>query len=268
MAAAGARKEPAYLRKFGRPLHPFQRLYREDLDYKVSPSESPHSLETYLQAVPYLLPTDDGSLTRPILRHPDLETNNVLISDDLNTTGLIDWQHSTSLPLFLQCGIPNAFRNYGDSVSEDLIPPKLPPNFDELSEQEQSEQVSVLRERQLHYFYVAATDLLNPQHYNALAHNSSAIRRKTWNHTSLPWEGDNITLKADLVALQQKWTRVTALHMSEGGAATPRPYPVDYAGDEPQEILRLHTSQAEMDQPLQSCRDVVGVKPDGWVSLE
>ena len=114
VAAAGARKEFAYLRKFGRPLHPFQRLYREDLDYKVFPSEYIHSLETYLQAVPYIVPTDDASLTRPILRHPDLEPNNVLISDDLN------------------------------------IITKLPPNSDELSEQEQSEQVSVLRERQLH----------------------------------------------------------------------------------------------------------------------
>lgn len=78
----------------------------------------------------------------------------MFISDDLNITGLIDWRHSTSLPLFLQCSVSNSFQNNGDSVLDDLIPPKLQPNFDELSEQEHSEQISLLRKRQLHCFYV------------------------------------------------------------------------------------------------------------------
>jgi hypothetical protein len=250
------------------PLHPFQRLYRETCKYeKVSPSGRTRSFKTYLQAVAYMVPTDDANLTRPILRHPGLQPNNMFISDDLNITGLIDWQHSASLPLFLQCSVPNSFQNNGDSVSEALIPPKLPPNFDELSEQEDSEQVSLLRKRQLHYFYVAATDLHNLQHYKALAHDSSVTRRKTWDHATSPWEGDNITLKADLVTLQQKWSEVTTSHKSEGGATTP-PYPVDCTSDEIQEVLRLHNSQVEMDELLQSCRNIAGIGSDGRVSFE
>lgn len=204
----GAKKQIAHLTKFGQPLHPFQRLRREIYDYqKQSPSDHLDNLEKYLRAVPYIMPTGDDTPTRPILRHPDLQPNNVFISDDLNIFGLIDWQHCAILPLFLQCGIPNSLQNYGDSVSESLTPPELPHNFDDVSESEQFEQ-----------------DLL----YDALTDDFSAWRRKLFDHASDPWEGDNVTLKAD---------------------------PINFSEDEISECLRLNAAQIEADEQLQTCRE-------------
>jgi hypothetical protein len=188
---AGARKEVAYLTSFGRPLHPFQRLRREIYDYqKQSPSEYLENLSKYLQLAPYLATSSDSSLTRPTLRHPDLQPNNIFVSQELNITGLIDWQHCTILPLFLQCGIPDSLQNYDDSVSESLTLPELPSNFDALSDSEQFEQVLLLRQRQLHYYYVATTAKMNLVHFGALSDNLSALKRKLFDRASDPWEGD------------------------------------------------------------------------------
>jgi hypothetical protein len=266
--AAGAKKETAYLTKFGRPLHPFQRLRREIYGYqKQSPLDHLDSLDKYLRTAPYLIPHNNETLTRSTLRHPDLQPNNVFVSDKLEITGLIDWQHCAILPLFLQCGIPNSLQNYGDDISESLTVPELPPNFDDLSESRQFEQAVLLRRRQLHYFYVAMTARLNSTHYDALAYDFSMLRRKLFDHASCPWEGDNVTLKAELIYLMENWSSIAAPEMSARDEAK-APCPFSFSEDEVTECKRLHAAQIEADEQLQACRDVVGIGPEGWVPLE
>jgi hypothetical protein len=255
------------LKGFGRPLHPFQRLRREVHNYqKQSPLEHLENLEKYLPIVPFLIPEGNDTLIRPTLRHLDLQPNNVFVSDELEITGLIDWQHCTILPLFLQCGIPNSLQNYGDSVSESLTLPKLPSKFDELSDKEQYEQVLLLRRRQLHYSYVEATEQLNPTHYNALTQNFSVLRRKLFDHASEPWEGDNVTLKADLIELTNNWSEIATSRSSTSGET--RPCPITFSDDEIGECLRLNAAQVESDEQMQVCRDVVGIGLEGWVPTE
>jgi hypothetical protein len=264
--AAGAKKEIAYLAKYGQPIHPFQRLRREIYNYqKVSPSGHVQNLNEYLQIVPHIIPTGDHTITRPTLRHPDLQPNNVFVSDDLSITGLIDWQHCALLPLFLQCGIPNSLQNYGDSISESLILPELPHQFDNLSENDQFQQVMLLRRRQLHYFYVTATAKFNPNHYDALTRNFSTLRRKLFDHASSPWEGDNITLKADLIELEQNWSDM----ISSNSSNEVEPLcPIRFSEEDVKHYLHLNVAQVESDEQLQACRDVIGIGPEGWVPLD
>lgn len=266
--AAGAKKEMSYLTKYGRLVYPFQRLHRELYNHqKVSPSEHVKSLVKYLQAVPQIIPNDNAALTRPTLRHPDLQPNNVFVSDDLSITGLIDWQHCTILPLFLQCGIPNSLQNYGDDISEALTTPELPKKFDQLSEEKQFEQVLLLRRRQLHYFYVAATAKSNPVHYEALTYDFSTLRRKVYDHASSPWEGDNVSLKADLINLQKNWSSITASDLSITHEAKPA-CPITFSEAEVEDCLRLNAAQIEADELLQTCRDAIGIGTEGWVPLD
>lgn len=129
---------------------------------------------------------------------------------------MIDWQHCAILPLFLQCGIPDSIQNYGDDISENLEIPKLPRDFDELSEDEQSHELELFRKRQLHYFYVQTTRKLNPLHYDALTHQFIGLRHKLFRHTSDPWEGDNITLRANLIQLTRCWSDI--VHAGQRGS--------------------------------------------------
>jgi hypothetical protein len=103
---------------------------------------------------------------------------------------------------------PTVSKNYGDAVSESLKRPELPSHFNELSDREQFEQVVLLRRRQLHFYYVAATARFNLMHYDALAHDFSMLRRKIYDDASWPWEGDNVTLKGYLIDVLKNGQRL------------------------------------------------------------
>lgn len=45
------------------------------------------TLEEYLQIAPYLIPHANPALALPVIRHPDLQLNNIFVSDDLKLTG-------------------------------------------------------------------------------------------------------------------------------------------------------------------------------------
>jgi hypothetical protein len=109
------------LTQHGKPLHPYHRIRREWVDYQQqSPSRHMEFLKMYVQIAPDLVPKHDDNMTRPSIRHPDIQPNNVFVSQNLEITGLIDWQHCAILPLFLQAGVPGSLQNYGDAVSESL----------------------------------------------------------------------------------------------------------------------------------------------------
>jgi hypothetical protein len=73
------------------------------------------------------------------MRHPDLQPNNILVLESHEIAGLIDWQHSSILPLGLAAGVPSHFQNYPDPDSEKLLEPQinLPANYDSLDPFEQ-----------------------------------------------------------------------------------------------------------------------------------
>ncbi|KAL2859469.1 kinase-like domain-containing protein [Aspergillus pseudodeflectus] len=257
---AGAKKEIAYLTKYGRPIQPLQRLRRELYDYKEqSHLEHLATLNTFLQAAPHLIPNGNPTLQRPVVRHPDLQPNNVFVTPDLEISSVIDWQHASILPLFLQCGILNSLQNYGDPVSETLQVPAVP-NFDDLGEEDQYHEVELFRKRHLHYLYFAKTAALNRTHHEALSYPLSILRRRLFRHASEPWEGDNITLKADLARMSRDWTKLDIYETV--------PYPKTYSEEESAEYLRLDHAQVEADEQLQTCQDIVGVGSEGWVPLE
>ncbi|KAJ5389123.1 uncharacterized protein N7496_000191 [Penicillium cataractarum] len=237
---ASTTKEITYLKRFGRALRPFQRLSREVYNYQAQ-SHLDHimNLKRYLQITPRLTPHDCPALHRPALRHPDLQPNNIFISDELE----IKSQHSTVLPLFLQYGIPKSLQNYGDEVSESLQIPRLPSNFDQLEEMQQFQQAELFRRRQLHYFYVKMTAYMNIEHYNALTYEYSTLRRRLFQHTTDPWEGDNVTLKADLVTLTREWR--------EFSRDSKDACPIQFSDNESTECIQLAGAQSEACEQLQ-----------------
>jgi hypothetical protein len=61
------------------------------------------------------------------------------------------------------------------------------------------------RKRQLHYYYFVATAKQNKSHYNALKQEVTMPKQKHEQYASAPWEGDNISLKAELIRAVQNW---------------------------------------------------------------
>lgn len=262
---AGARKEIAYLTRYGRPLHPFQRIRRELVNYQEqSHLDHLENLKKYLLIASDLVPPITNGAIRPSIRHTDLQPNNIFVSKNLEITGLIDWQHCSILPLFLQAGIPRSLQNYGDEVSESLTEPRLPHDFDVENETEQMRQVLLLRKRQLHYTYVKETLRLNQVHGEVLSDGLCILRRKLFRHASEPWEGDCLSLKADLVELTKQWSSLTLSATGE----THHKCPIEFSEKEVLESLCLTGATDALDSQFQECLEMVGVGSEGWVPAE
>ncbi|KIW39678.1 hypothetical protein, variant [Exophiala oligosperma] len=258
---AGAVKEKAYLSKYGRDRHLHNRLAREVFKYeKQSPGPYLQTLEDFLLVAGHICPGKDSFLSHPTIRHPDLNPNNISVSDSFEITGLIDWQHCSVLPLFLQCGIPTYLQNYGDEVSEGVVKPELPGNFDALNEQQQGEALETFQKRQLHYYYLAATVKRNPVHFDALWDDFTMLKQRLYTHASNPWEGDNVTLKVDLIEAEQNWSKIVTPTGNE-----PPPCPISYSKAEIETCFNLYREMKEMDEQLDTTMESLGVGSEGWV---
>ncbi|BDD57602.1 hypothetical protein MAP00_002953 [Monascus purpureus] len=118
-------RELFWTKFYTKPRLPYERLYREIYKFrKVSPDTHIQNLLDYLKLAPFLGFSAGTALHRPVMRHPDFQPNNILVSESNEIVGFIDWQHSSILPLGLAAGIPQYFQNYGDPHSEELREPQ------------------------------------------------------------------------------------------------------------------------------------------------
>jgi hypothetical protein len=260
MRSVGER-ELAWLEKFARPRHPREPLYRAFYDNReVSPDVQMQVLRDYLNLVPLLVPKQ-ARLSRPTIRHPDLSPSNIFVSDAGEITGLIDWQHTSVLPLFLQAKIPKHFQNWGDEESENFRAPQLPENFDDMEESEQICALETYRKRQMHYFYVGYTDRHNKSHFEAMSKPHLVMVNKLYDIAARPWEGDNTSLQAEIIKLSRCWHDTTLPH--ERGIL-----PINYTEEEITQCLAIDEKQQEADAQMQTLRDCFTTNIDGWVSSE
>jgi hypothetical protein len=225
------------------------------------------SLEKYLQIAPHLIPTDNSALASPTIRHPNFQQHNIFVSDSLEITGLIDWQHCTVLPLLLQCGVPNNFQSYSDDNVLEM--PQYPFEItDILSARDIKRHFKLYYRRQLHYWYAMATAKLNPTHHDALTYDLSTLRRKLINQASYPWMGDNVALKVYLAQLVNNWSWIAHSVSSTTGDAR-LTCPIAYSEDEVSDCMRLNSEQVRADEQLDAYGEIVGVHGlDGSVSLD
>ncbi|KAH8685456.1 phosphotransferase family protein [Tricladium varicosporioides] len=255
-------RERLWLQKFGSPRFPREPLYKEFYGHqKVDPQTQISYLDDYLKVAPCMVPQVDD-LNVPVIRHPDLSPSNILVSDTGEITGVIDWEHTIILPIFLQAKIPKHFQNYGDEDSENFRQPKLPPNFDFMTESDKAEEMERYRRRQVHYFYVGFTNELNRHHFHAMGKHNLVLRNQLYDVASRPWEGDNTSLQAQLIRTLEHWPEIVA---GENRLAEP---PIAYSPAQTQECLDRDAKQGAADAQMQQIRDFIGINIDGWVPVD
>lgn len=250
----------AYLRQFGQPLLPFQRIRRNHYQYKEQPpSDHIDNLQRYLRIAPSLVP-EDPSLSHFRIRHPDFQESNIIVSrssdSGLQVVNVLDWQHASILPAFLLAGMHQRLQNYDDRVSQSMTRPSLPENFDDLDEAAQSYAKELHRRRLVHYHYVKSTKECNEVHRAALADPMGVLRRRLFEHAGDPWEGETIALKVDLIEATKSWETLT-----EGGA----PCPVAFDDEDVRDTMELDAALRDADEILQGGQNVIGFGPEGWV---
>lgn len=255
-------REIAWLQRFGRFRHPHESLYRAFYSHQGVDSEvQKQSLRDYLRVVPLVIP-EQSEFNLPTVRHVDLSPNNILVSNSGDITGLIDWQHTSILPLFLQAKIPKHFQNWGDDESESMRPPRLPENFDSMAASEKEAELEVYRRRQTHYFYMGYTGRNNETHFNALGKAGLVMTNKLFDTAARPWEGDNTSLKAEIIRASRHWSDMRS------SQAKSHDFPVHYTEEEVTKCLAIDKQQQQADAQMQILRDCFTTDIDGWVPPE
>lgn len=228
----------------------------------VDPRVQMRNLSDYLKVVAPLIAPNDLALNKPCIRHPDLSPNNIFVSDSGEITGIIDWQHCAVLAIFLQAKIPKHFQNYGDEDSESFTPPKLPEDFESLSGAEKDTAAELYRRRQVHYFYLGHTSHNNPSHFHAMGTHDLVMRNRLYDAAGRPWEGDNTSLKAELVRFSRLRSNTTS-RSSKSPDQTP--FPLKYSESEAEDCLTVDEKQKAADADMQAIRDFIGINIEGWV---
>ena len=260
---AAARKELAYLEKFGQPLLPFRRERRDGYKYREqSPSAHIENLNRYLLIASSLVP-GDSALNNFCIRHPDLQQSNIVVRKSPDSgwqvVSLLDWQHASILPPFLLAGVPQRLQNHDDPVSQSMTLPSLPENFDELEENEQIAAEEVYLRRLVHYHYIKNTEEHNKPHYAALTDPMCMLRSRLFHHASNPWEGETLELKMALIRATEKWGTLT------GGGA---PCPVVFNAEDVRETAELNEAQSKADKAFEVWQNMLGLGPEGWVPTQ
>ena len=186
---------------------------------------------------PHPVATDprDPALRHFRIRHPDLQPSNIIVSrssdSNLHVVGLIDWQHTSILPVFLLAGIPQRLQNYDDAGSRSMKRPSLPEKLDNLDETQQSREMELYRRRLVHYHYVKNTEKYNERHYAALTDPMGMLRRRLFRHAGDPWEGKTLALKVALIQATKNWETLTGEGGGGGGSrrVLSRSTPMTYA---------------------------------------
>ncbi|KIK20210.1 hypothetical protein PISMIDRAFT_106239 [Pisolithus microcarpus 441] len=260
----GAEKELAYLERFGRPLLPFQRTRRKGYQYQEQlPSDHVENLDRYLLVASSLIPRNPA-LSHFRIRHPDLRPQNIIVSgspdSDLRVVGLIDWQYTSILPLFLLGGIPQSLQNLGDPISHRMARFSLPENLDDLDDTERSQEKELYRRRLVHYHYVKNTEEHNELLYAALIDPAGELRRRLFRYASDPWEGETLALKVALIQATENWETLT------GGGL---PCPVVFDAEDVRATTKLDAKQSEADDTLEEAyENLFCFGPEGWVPTE
>jgi hypothetical protein len=257
----GAKKELAYLDKFGSPRAPYKRFRREYYGYeKQPPSDHAENLRRYLHLAPFLVPGDD-SLSAFCIRHPDLTDSNLKVSTDssgLQILSMLDWQHAAVLPLFLHAGMPGVIQNEGDEVSRQMTKPRLPDNFDELSDDEKAWEMELLRRRRVHYHYNLSTVAHNRIHHRGMVYLLNTFRRRIFNHATAAWEGETINLLYALIDMMSGW----ASFAKDG-----TPCPVVFTEEEEVAAENLYQALSNAERGERMLRDNVGYGDETWVPI-
>lgn len=133
-------------------------------------------------------------------------------------------------------------------------------DFHQLGENDQRAAQDVFRLRQIHYYYFAATAKYNKDHLDACLDDQVVLKQKLFEHAGEPWEGDNNTLKSDLIRMSQQWQNLTVHSIGQQSNC-----PVQYSSQDIQECFNLETEQQQADEEMAKSRNCLGVAIDGCV---
>ncbi|KAJ9665342.1 hypothetical protein H2201_004634 [Coniosporium apollinis] len=198
--------------------------------YEPSAAEKLSALQSYLNIIKYLLPTD-SAISASHLWHNDLHDENIFVgpSNPTKITGIIDWQGIQLAPLFDHTLQP-AFLNYDGPEVEGLEQPALPDNLDALPATERRAAIKLYHDSSL----VGASRILTHKKseplYRALEFQNSHSAYLLLIFRNL-FEIGEAQFRWNILTLEDRWADLPGVRALENPA-----FPLSFSAAECEEI--------------------------------
>ncbi len=121
---------------------------------------------------------------------------------------IIDWQHTTTLPLLLMAGNPPLFENPHPGPPKGFEKSSLPESYDSLSPEEKIQADVLHPQRMLFYLYMIFNAKDNRPHLDALRYPILTPCQHLVDRAGRQWSGNTITLKGALATVVHNWDQL------------------------------------------------------------
>ncbi|EAS33646.3 uncharacterized protein CIMG_04670 [Coccidioides immitis RS] len=253
-------KERDLTMKFGKPkINEFP--HNTVLKGEIPPNKYVDLLNKYLTISQYLLPEDGAHVVnRPILRHPDLNPTNIYVTGTCDVSCILDWQHTTILPLLMAAGNPPAFENPDPEPPKDYSKPSLPEDYESLDAEAKSQADELHRRRMLFYLYMIFNGKDNKPHLNAMRYPGMMLIQHLVDRAGRPWTGNIVTLKGALIRVINHWPVLMSTRTQR------HPCPIQFDAKDEEEFYDLEEKWFKFNMLVEYWRSLLDdVGQDGWV---
>ncbi|KZT69534.1 hypothetical protein DAEQUDRAFT_811307 [Daedalea quercina L-15889] len=230
---------------------------------KSKPSDIPllrRLLNICIRVAPLIVPSDPA-LTAPVLTHPDLTLNNLLVPPEgrAYVHHVIDWQGASIAPYCMQCGVPTAIV-YSDGVVPIPLDGSMPPwpeDFDTMPPEQQESVRIHHRYACRHRAFVLRIPRRDPLRADAWALPHSTVLEFLARYITRCISNGPQDLRGLMIYLQQRWTSVADY-----------PCPIDFTKEEIIAHSEEARDQEEYERNVNKLRAAVGCMNDGSVPVE
>ncbi|KAL8994544.1 MAG: hypothetical protein Q9169_005508 [Polycauliona sp. 2 TL-2023] len=228
--------------------------------YKPTRSSKLSVLNDFLKVARYLLPADKRTWSA-CLWHNDLHSDNIFVNPENPTeiTCLIDWQSAHIAPLFMQAGHPS-FLDFEGPKAVGSDAPSLPPDFNNMTEDQQKRAKSLLAQQSLYKAYEILSLQKNKTVYDSLRHQKGLGCQILALAGNLLQDGEPL-VKGQLMQLQRQWQELPAVQTQTN---PPVDCPLSYT---PQDRLDQEVDQKKWMQGLELMSQILeslGTVDKGW----
>lgn len=226
-ALAIGKNEIQWAEEHARPRMNFQRSVEEP----ETPGDYISMLQRYNKLVPFLVPPSLCSEQTNTVSHPDLHLDNIFVDPQTNhITSIIDWQHVSASPIFLQ-------RPY--------------PQMLELSQNAQAECQVI--EKQLLEFYFERLKNVDPFRWRMLSEPLHFIKAEIISLVPCCWDREDLfSLRNAMITALAHWNEI-----SGGGIKRP----IEFTDKE----LEQHQNEMELVEGVSMI--LHQLQEDGLISL-
>jgi hypothetical protein len=149
--------------------------YHRSLTEPEMPHEMLNLIDRYLQLAPAMVPsqsTEDIDIHSPTLWHSDLHPNNIFVDpESKKISHIIDWQSTSSLPLFYNHHVSTVIKHRGPALTvlDDLNSwPEAPQNYHSMPPDEKTYIDNAIGSEFLHKYYLSSTRVKIPRRWAVL----------------------------------------------------------------------------------------------------